>query len=66
MGPVPRLVTLMKWVHWHPCLEKRGLKRFKEWGPYIKVQKLNIEEDPVAQNFDPHSYDVVVAVNVST
>lgn len=45
---------------------EKAQERFKEWGPYIKFQKLNIEEDPVAQKFDPHSYDVVVAVNVST
>lgn len=45
---------------------EKAQERFKEWGPYIKFQKLNIEEDPAAQNFDLHSYDVVVAVNVST
>lgn len=44
----------------------KAQERLKDWGPYINFQKLNIEEDPVHQNFDLHYYDVVVAVNVST
>jgi len=32
--------------------------------PFVSCRTLDIERDPAAQGFDPHSFDVVVAANV--
>lgn len=39
-------------------------EKLKAWSPLIKFQRLNIEEDPVGQNFEPESFDLVVAALV--
>ena len=36
----------------------------KKWGDKISYRKLNVEEDPVGQGFQPESYDLVFAANV--
>ena len=38
--------------------------RFKSWGHRVRYSKLDIEVDPVAQGFQPGSYDLVIAANV--
>ena len=38
--------------------------RFAASGAPIEYRALDIEKDPVPQGFDPHGYDLVVAVNV--
>ena len=38
--------------------------RFGDGGGCIKYQPLNIENDPVAQGFDAHAYDLIIASNV--
>lgn len=37
----------------------------QEWEPRVEYRRLDIENDVVEQGFDPESYDVVLAVNVS-
>lgn len=39
-------------------------EKLKAWSPLIKFQRLNVEEDPVGQNFEPESFDLVVAALV--
>ena len=39
-------------------------RRFENCGTPIEFRALNIEQDPAAQGFDRHSYDMVIAVNV--
>jgi SAM-dependent methyltransferase len=41
-------------------------EKLKEWESYLTFQTLNIEEDPEGQGFVTGTYDVIVAVNVST
>ena len=36
----------------------------RDRGERINYHKLNVEEDPVAQGFQPESYDLVIAINV--
>ena len=43
---------------------ERAKEEQKDWSDRISYHKLNIEEDPVAQGFQPESYDLVIAVNV--
>ena len=38
--------------------------RFNADGAPIDYRVLDIEKDPIAQGFDPHAYDVVIAANV--
>lgn len=38
-------------------------EKFRDY-PFVSYQALNIEEDPAAQGFPSHQYDVVVAANV--
>ena len=35
--------------------------KLKAWSPLITFQRLNIEDDPVGQNFEPESFDLIVA-----
>ena len=39
-------------------------RRFGDSGAPIEYRVLDIEADPVAQGFDPHGYDLVIAANV--
>lgn len=39
-------------------------EKLKAWSPLITFQRLNVEEDPVGQNFEPESFDLVVAALV--
>ena len=39
-------------------------EKLKAWSPLITFQRLNIEDDPVGQNFEPESFDLVVAALV--
>ncbi len=41
----------------------RAEEKFRDY-PFIKCQRLDIEADPCAQGFDPHSFDIVVASHV--
>ena len=38
--------------------------RFGDGGGCIEYRPLDIEKDPVAQGFDPHGYDLIIASNV--
>ncbi|EAW08895.1 type I polyketide synthase [Aspergillus clavatus NRRL 1] len=38
--------------------------KFDGWDKYLSYQKLNIENDPEDQGFQPHTYDVIIAANV--
>ena len=40
-----------------------GEKTFGEQFPWLKFNRLNIEEDPVAQGFQPESFDLIYAAN---
>lgn len=39
-------------------------KKFDAWKKHICYRKLNIENDPQAQGFENHSYDIIIAANV--
>lgn len=41
----------------------RAEQRFRDFS-FVKYEVLDIENDPLAQNFSPHSFDVVLASNV--
>ena len=43
---------------------ERSQERLKEWGPPVTFQKLDIEKDPLGQNFEPETFDVIVASQV--
>lgn len=43
---------------------ERAKEEQKEWDGKISYRKLNVEDDPVAQGFQPETYDLVVAANV--
>lgn len=43
---------------------ERAKEEQKEWGDRISYRKLNVEEDPTAQGFEPETYDLVIAANV--
>lgn len=43
---------------------ERAREEQKEWGGKISYRKLNVEEDPVGQGFQPETYDLVIAANV--
>ena len=43
---------------------EKSQEKIKEWGPLVKFQRLNIEKDPLGQNFEPESFDVIVAAQV--
>ena len=43
---------------------ERAKEEQKDWGDKISYRKLNVEEDPVVQGFQPENYDLVIAVNV--
>ena len=38
--------------------------KLKAWGSLVTFNKLNIEEDPVSQGYQPESFDLIVAANV--
>lgn len=38
--------------------------RFRSWQHLMSYKTLDISSDPVAQGYEPHSYDVVIACNV--
>lgn len=44
-------------------LLNRARETFADY-PFIHYQRLNIEEDPLAQGFGAHQYDLVIAANV--
>ena len=46
-----------------PLFFSKAREKFGEY-PFLKYQLLDIERDPLAQGFDAHSYDIVVAANV--
>ena len=43
---------------------ERAGEEQKEWTGKISYRKLNVEEDPVGQGFEPETYDLVIAANV--
>jgi acyl transferase domain-containing protein/2-polyprenyl-3-methyl-5-hydroxy-6-metoxy-1,4-benzoquinol methylase len=46
-----------------PLFASRAQEKFKAY-PFVKYQILDIEKDPLAQSFEPHAYDLVIAANV--
>jgi SAM-dependent methyltransferase len=36
----------------------------KKWEPLLTFKVLNIEDDPVSQGFEEHTYDLIIAANV--
>ncbi len=46
-----------------PLFTSRARKKFADF-PFVKYQLLDIEKDPLAQDFAVHSYDIVIAANV--
>lgn len=47
-----------------PNFFERAVDKFSNFAQFMQFKKLNIENDPEAQNFKPASYDVIVAANV--
>ena len=43
---------------------ERAKEEQQEWGDKIRYRKLDVEEDPVDQGFEPGTYDLVIASNV--
>lgn len=41
-----------------------GKSKFNELYDFITYQTLNIDEDPLTQGFEPHSFDIIVCSNV--
>ena len=46
-----------------PMFAARAREKFSGY-PFVKYQILDIERDPLAQGFEPHAYDLVIAANV--
>ena len=46
-----------------PLFTARALETFQAY-PFVTARTLDIERDPVAQGFDRHGFDVVIAANV--
>jgi NADPH:quinone reductase-like Zn-dependent oxidoreductase/malonyl CoA-acyl carrier protein transacylase/SAM-dependent methyltransferase/acyl carrier protein len=46
-----------------PMFLSRAREKFSAY-PFVKYQVLDIEKDPIAQGFEPHAYDLVIAANV--
>lgn len=46
-----------------PLFTSKAQSKFSDF-PFVEYRILDIEKDPLAQGFDPHSYDVIVAANV--
>ena len=42
---------------------ERAREEQKEWGDKIRYRKLNVEDDPMAQGFQPETYDLVIAAH---
>lgn len=42
----------------------RAKEEQRDWADKISYRKLNVEEDPVIQGFQPETYDLVIAANV--
>ena len=38
--------------------------KLKSWGSVVTFKKLNIEENPIDQSYEPESFDLIVAANV--
>ena len=47
-----------------PAFFEKAKDRFVSWGHRIRYSKLDIENDPGPQGFQPGTYDVVIAANV--
>ncbi|KAG9187092.1 hypothetical protein G6011_04963 [Alternaria panax] len=43
---------------------QRAAEKFKDFAQFMNFKKLDVEHDPVTQDFEPSSYDVIVAANV--
>ncbi|KAH9879452.1 hypothetical protein IAQ61_001270 [Plenodomus lingam] len=43
---------------------QRAAEKFEDFAEFMKFKKLDVEHDPVTQDFTPASYDVIVAANV--
>ncbi|KAH8692262.1 polyketide synthase [Talaromyces proteolyticus] len=43
---------------------ERAQELFEPWAGPLKYQKLDIEQDPLTQGFEPESFDVIAASNV--
>ena len=39
-------------------------EKLKAWSTFVTYRKLNIEEDPISQDFEPEAFDLVIAANV--
>ncbi len=46
-----------------PLFLDRASEKFRDY-PFVRYQLLDIEQDPAAQGFAPHQFDVVLAANV--
>lgn len=46
-----------------PLFASRAREKFSAY-PFVKYQILDIEKDPLAQGFESHAYDLVIAANV--
>ena len=46
-----------------PSFTAKAAQKFGAY-PFVKYQVLNIENDPVGQEFEPHQFDLVIAANV--
>jgi acyl transferase domain-containing protein/thioesterase domain-containing protein/acyl carrier protein/protein-L-isoaspartate O-methyltransferase len=46
-----------------PLLVNLAEQKFSEY-PFIQYQSLNIEQSPQEQGYEPHSFDMVIAINV--
>ena len=46
-----------------PLFTSKAREKFSNF-PFVKYRVLDIEKDPLAQGFDAHSYDIVIAANV--
>ena len=44
---------------------EKAKERFEPWSKLLEFKTLDIEQDPSAQGFEPRSFDIVVAANVS-
>ena len=46
-----------------PLFTTKAQEKFQDY-PFVRYQTLDIEADPVAQGFESHQYDLIVAANV--
>ncbi|MEA5503584.1 amino acid adenylation domain-containing protein [Halotia wernerae UHCC 0503] len=60
---LPPKTTVYTYTDISTFFTNQAKEKFQEY-PFVKYGLLNIDENPINQGYEPHSFDVVVGVNV--